>query len=437
MSSNTLLTDVKILRKSLQVLQNNLAFIRGVRRQYAKEFGITGAKIGQTVNIRKPNTYAVRKGAQAVVQGTTETFVPLTLACQWGVDMSFATAELTLDIDEFAANYITPAMAKLASQIDADCLQAACTGSYVSTQGGTLTSANAPAYTMLGTPGTTPGTTGGSASGLLQYNAPAIFLNAGAVLSNHATPNDNTRSCLLSPMAMANSVGGLSGLFNDAGLVSEQYRSGLMGHALGFDFVEDQNIFTFNIPTSLAGSVTTTVTDVTNTMTLASLTSATGTIKAGTCFTVATVYEVNPVNQQSTGQLQQFVVTADATISSNSAAVTVYPTPTATGTGISNGTVTGFVTGGNSGTQNVTFTSGTAVGNYQQSLAYHPDAFTLATADLEVPSGVDFAKREVYEGISMRILRQYSIGDDQLITRLDVLGGFANVRPELAVRLTS
>lgn len=432
MSSNTLLTDVKILRKSLMVLQNNLSFIRGVRRQYAKEFGVAGAKIGQTVNIRKPNTFYVRKGDQMQVQGVTESYIPLTLACKWGVDMSFSTTELKLDIDDFSDRYIVPAMAKLAAQIDMDGLQAACSGSYVSTNSGTLVSANAPIYTAIGTPGITPGTPGGSAAGLLQYNAPTVFLNAGAVLSNHATPNDNTRTCLLSPMAMANSVGGLSGLFNSQSTISEQYRTGLMGHALGFDFVEDQNVWTYNIPTALTGSVTATVTDGSATVAIASLGSSSGTIKAGTCFTAATVYEVNPVNQQSTGQLQQFVVTADATISGNAASVSVYPTPVVAGSTVSNGTVTNGCT-----TQAVVFTTGTAVGNYQQSLAFHPDAFTFATADIEVPSDVSFGAREVYEGISMRIIRQYSIGDDTMPCRLDVLGGFANLRPELGVRITS
>lgn len=430
MASNVLLTDAKILKESLRVLHNNLAFVKGLNRQYAKEFGVTGAKVGSTVNVRKPNQFAPRKGPAMQTQGVNESYVPVTLNTMWGVDISFSSAELTLDIDDFSARYIVPAMARLASQLDADCLQGAITGAYVG-NGNVSVSANAPVYSVVGTPGTTPGTPGGSASGLLQYNAPLVYLNAGAVLDNHATPRDSSRRCLLSPAAHAASVAGLSGLFNDASALGEQYMKGMLGRALGFQFLMDQNVFTYSVPTSLAGSVTTSVTDGSNSMTLASLTSATGTIKAGTKFTVATVYEVNPENQMSTGNLQNFVVTADATISSNSASVTVYPTPVVAATGVAKGTVTNAAS-----TQAVTFLTGTAVGNYQQSLAYHPDAFTLATADLEVPNGLDFAKADNYDGISMRIIRNYDINNDQLPCRIDVLGGFANIRPELACCIT-
>jgi hypothetical protein len=75
------------------------------------------------------------------------------------------------------------------------------------------------------------------------------------------------------------------------------------------------------------------------------------------------------------------------------------------------------------------------VGSYAQNLAYHADAFTLGTADLEIPQGVDFAARESYDGISMRIVRAYDVSSDNFICRIDVLGGWATLRPELACRI--
>ena len=431
MATNTLVTDVKILKESMRILHNNLGMVKGMNKQYSKEFGISGAKVGATVNVRKPNTYFIRKGPVAQVQGIAEGFVPLTLACQWGFDFSYSSAEATLSMDDFTQRYLAPGLARMSTQMDQDASQAAITGSYVGNNGASV-SANAPVYSVVGTPGTTPGTKGGSVAGLLQYNAPDIYLNAGVVLGNHATPDDGTRSCLLSLGAQAQSVGALSGLFNPQGVLSDQYIKGHMGDALGYTFKASQNVYTYSVPTSLAsGSPVTTVTAGSNAMTISALTPSTGTIKAGTIFNVATVYEVNPENQMSTGQLQMFVVTADATISGNAASVTVYPTPVVAGTGVSNGTVTAV-----GATQAVTFLSGTAVGGYQQSLAYHPDAFTLATADLDTPPGV-ICKRDNYDGISMRILQYFDGGNDTLVCRVDVLGGIANLRPELACRITS
>jgi hypothetical protein len=84
----------------------------------------------------------------------------------------------------------------------------------------------------------------------------------------------------------------------------------------------------------------------------------------------------------------------------------------------------------------ITF-SGTASTASGLSLAYHPDAFTFATADLVMPGGVDMAARGVKDGISMRIVRQYDINNDVLPCRIDVLYGYAAIRPQLAVRVVA
>jgi len=425
-----------ITREALRVLHNNLAFIKGVNRQYADEFGKSGAKIGTTVNIRRPNRYFVRKGDAMQTQGTSESFVPLTLATKWGTDISFNSTELTLSLDDFSKRILTPAMAKIAGQIDQDCLQGAITGTYNNGSSTVVPNCGAPVFNVVGTPGTTPGTPGGSATGLLQYNAPIVYLNAGMQMDNQATPRDEQRRCLLSPAAMAQSVGGLSGLFNDPGSISDQYKKGVIGAALGFEFCMDQNVYTFttgSVGTSLGTGV---VTDGSPYITFTGATSG-FVAPAGTVFTIAGVNAVNPENQQATGFLQQFVVTAATTFTGTSGTLPVYPTPIVTAATVANGTVTGPTTGGSLSGAAVLLSGSTASTGYQQSLAYHQDAFTFATADLELPNGVDFAARETYDGISMRIVRAFDISNDQMPCRIDVLGGFANLRPELAVRITS
>lgn len=412
MASNTLLTPVQITRKALAILHNNLVFAKGVNRQYSQEFGKVGAKIGSTVNVRKPNRYFVRTGPAANPQGTSETYVPLTLNTQWGVDVAFSSAELTLSLDDFADRILSPAMAKIAGTID---------------QTGLAQFSNV--YNYVGTPGTTPGTSGGSATGLLQYNAPICYLNAGMMLDNNAAPRDAKRSVVLNPAAMAQSNSGLSGLFNSQQLVSEQYRSGLLGEALGFTFSMDQNVNTHTRGTASASIAVNTTNAGAGETTIVTKT-GTGTLTVGDVFTVANVYAVNPENQVSTGQLQQFVVTAAVTLTGTADSVSVQPPIVLAGTGVSNGTVSRVPTAND----NITVI-GAASTVTPQNLAYHQDAFTFATADLEIPQGVDFAARESYDGVSMRIVRAYDVSSDQFICRLDVLGGWATLRPELACRI--
>jgi hypothetical protein len=143
---------------------------------------------------------------------------------------------------------------------------------------------------------------------------------------------------------------------------------------------------------------------------------------AGDVFTVAGVYSVHPETKVSTGQLQQFVVTTGGTTSQ-----VVSPTPVTSGA-TQNITIVGAGAG-----KAVTFagTASTATGT---ALMFHKEAFAFATADLLMPNGVDFARREVQDGISMRIVRAYDINNDKFPCRLDVLYGYKPIRPQLACR---
>jgi hypothetical protein len=78
---------------------------------------------------------------------------------------------------------------------------------------------------------------------------------------------------------------------------------------------------------------------------------------------------------------------------------------------------------------------GAASGQYAQNLVYHKDAITFATADLLLPQGVDMASRQVHNGISMRVVRQYDINNDRMPCRIDVLYGYSVIRPQMACRI--
>jgi hypothetical protein len=409
--ANTLLTPSMITKEALRVLHNNLVFVKGVNRQYSPEFGKSGAKIGSTINIRMPNRYYVRTGANIAVQNTTETYVALTLNKQWGIDVSFSSAELTLSLDDFSKRVLGPAMARIASQIDLEGL-----------------ALYTDIYNMVGTVGTTPGSAAGG-TGLLMYTTPGIYLNAGMMMDHTATPRDNNRKICLGPAAMASSVQGLSGLFNAQETIAEQYRKGLLGHALGFDFALDQNVATHQCGTrAVSGEIT--VQATWSSGSTIALTGGAATIKKGDVLYITGVYMVNPENQQSTGVLQPFVVTADITMSGTTN-VAVSPTPKLAATGVPDGNINRVPT-----TNDTVFWFGATGAAGPQNLAYHQDAFTLGTADLEMPKGVDFTGRETFDGISMRIVRAYDINSDQFPCRIDVLGGWKTLRPELACRIT-
>jgi hypothetical protein len=71
-------------------------------------------------------------------------------------------------------------------------------------------------------------------------------------------------------------------------------------------------------------------------------------------------------------------------------------------------------------------------------LAYHKDAFTFVSADLEDVSKYGaWGAREVMDGVSMRIARQYDISNDTIPCRIDVLYGYKTIRAQLAARILS
>jgi hypothetical protein len=397
--ANTLLNTSKILDKSLMILENNLAFSGRVNKEYSDEFAIKGAKIGSTVNVRKPVRFVGTTGPALAVENVVETVVPVTLDTQFHVDFTFSSQELTLNIDDFADRYLKPAMATIANKIDFDGL-----GLYTSV-------AN-----QVGTAGTTP-------------NDIATLLAAGTRLDQEATPRDGQRTVVWDPAANGSMVKAAAGLFNAPRPISDQYESGIFVPALGFDIGMDQNIRQATAGTRTNG----TVSGAGQTGTTLNVTGlgAGGTVAAGDTFTIAGVFAVNPQSRQSTRVLRQFTVTAAATADgSGNAALTIFPS---INTAASNQQYQ-TVSAGPANAAAITWDVAAST-QYTVNMAYHKNAFTLATADLQMPEGVDFAGRRNHKGISMRIVRQYAIGTDTFPCRIDVLYGWRPIYQELACRI--
>jgi len=397
--ANSLLTIDMITRKSLEILENNLVISRNCNRQYDDSFAVQGAKIGSTLRIRLPDRALVTDGAALQVQDDNEQYTTLSVASQKHIGINFTSAELTMQLDDFAERVLKPRISQLASSIDAD-----------------VATAYKSIYNSVGTPGTTPATS-------------LVLLQAQQKLNEFATPM-SPRYATVNPAANAGLVEGMKGLFNPTDTVSRQFKNGMMGTGvLGFDEINmSQSI---GMHTTGAWGTTITSTGTLSTQGQATLpisfTGSSKTWKQGDVFTIAGVYAVNPQTRQSTGSLQQFVVTADLTASSTgtlSISPAIYTADHALATVDSFPQATAVVT-----------MLGSASTQYAQNLSYHKDAITLATADLLLPQGVDMASRQTHNGISMRIVRQYDINNDRMPCRVDVLYGYAAIRPSMATRI--
>jgi hypothetical protein len=399
--ANSILTIDMITRKSLEILENNLVISRNVNRQYDDSFAVEGAKIGSTLRIRLPDRALVTDGAALQVQDDNEQYTTLTVSSQKHIGVNFTSAELTMQLDDFAERVLKPRVSQLASSVDAD-----------------VATAYKGIYNSVGTPGTTPATS-------------LVLLQAQQKLNEFATPM-NPRYATVNPAANAGLVEGLKGLFNPTGTISRQFKNGMMGEGvLGLDEINmSQSIVQHTTGvTPTAPIVATTVTAQGATSLAISFTSGSPTFKIGDVFTIGSVFAVNPQTRQTTGSLQQFVVTADVTVSSGTTATLSISPAIYTSTNAL-ATVDSFP----ASSAVLTFLGGSATA-YPQNLIYHKDAITLATADLLLPQGVDMASRQVHNGISLRIVRQYDINNDRMPCRVDVLYGFAAIRPVTAVRL--
>ena len=401
--ANSILTIDMITRKALEILENNLVITRNVNRQYDDSFAVNGAKIGSTLRIRLPDRALVTDGAALQVQDDNEQFTTLTVASQKHIGVNFTTAELTMQLDDFAERVLKPRISQLASSIDAD-----------------VANAYKSIFATVGTPGTVPSTS------LVLLQAQQKLNEAAAVMSpRYATVN---------PAANAGLVEGMKGLFNPTDTVSRQFKNGMMGTGvLGFDEVNMSQ----SIKVHTTGTRSTTDTILVNgavstqgqaTINIDGGTGA-ATIVAGDVFTIASVYAVNPQTRESTGSLQQFVCTSTATASSGAwTSVAISPAIYTSASALA--TVDSFPADNAA----VTFV-GTASTGYPQNLIYHKDAITFATADLLMPQGVDMAARANHNGISLRVVRQYDINNDRMPCRIDVLYGFGTIRPQMACRL--
>lgn len=400
--ANTNLTVDQVTNHALMILHQKCNFIGTIDRQYDDSYKTGGAKGGSDIRIKLPNQFTVRTGKTLDTQDVTQTSVTLSTSTQKGVDMNFSTQELTQDISLFSENYIEPAMSVLSANIESDVMNV---------------------YKDVWQEANDVG-----AAIVL-----ADVLKGSQILTESLTPRERTLN--MNPQDNADLVNALSGLFNDPGKLSENYREGQVADSfMGYRKVYENTLWpihttgtddgTGDYAVNMAAGVTEGASSVT-------VDTGAGTWKKGDIFYFDGINAVHPETKADTGTPMRFVITADASAS----ATTLNFSPAIYAAG---------------GKQNVVslpaddvvlykreIDGSTAVGNaadYKISMGYHKQAFTFATADLVKPTGLDWCARKVMDGISMRIIRDYDINNDNLPCRIDILYGYKAIRPELAVR---
>jgi len=409
--ANTPLTTQEITNAALMVLENQCPFVKLVSHKYSDSFGVDGAKIGDTIQVRKPVRVQSGTGQSLNMQDFTETSTPVTLTTQRNIGMSFSSAELLLSIDEFRERVLVPQIANIANGVEFDGLRL-----------------YQQVANSVGSPGTTPG-------------AMLTYLQGGVKLDNAACPQDGRRSVVLNPIAQATTVSTNQALFNSVPQIKKQYEDGTMTRAAGLNWDMAQNI---NVHTVGAQGGTpvlaSAVSNGANTLSISGASaSITGWAKRGDVISFgsgATIaYNVNPQNYQTTGDPFQVVVTADAD-SDGAGLVTLYvQAPDG-----------GPIYGPGTALQNVDALPGSGVAiNFQgaasvvtpANMIFHRDAFAFVSAPLPLPGGTDMAARQSSKstGLSLRIIRDYQIIPDLWVCRVDILYGWAAIRPQLACRV--
>lgn len=407
---NTLITPSMIAKEALMQLENNLVFANRVHREYVKEF--SGGQ-GSTVSIRRPVKFQTTNGATASLQDVEEKSTNITVDQRKHVAWEFATQDLTLSIEEYSERYIKPAAITLAQTIDRS-----------------IASLYSSVWNLVGTPGTTPSSFANVALAAQRMDEMAVEMS--------------DRSMAVNPAA-AYAIANNQTTLNAVGDVRRTaYERAKVGTVANFDMYQSQNIAVHtvgplggtpainganqNVTYANAVGASWSQTLVTDGWTAA----AAQRVRAGDVFTIANVFAVNPVpgegSKQAMPYLQQFTVLANAnsdaggnaTITISPPIITSGPQQTVSAAPADNALLT-FV--------------GTANTAYPMNIGFHKNAFALVTVPLDMPDGVAFKARESYNGLSMRVVKDYDFTNDTDRIRLDVLYGVKSIYPDLACRL--
>jgi len=405
---NTTLSASIIAKAAVGILENELVMANAVYRGYEDEFGkkVNGYTVGDTVTIKKPTDFTVRSTITASAQDVTEGKTSITVNQIAGVDFAFTSQQLTLNIGELSDRVIRPAMIQIANQIDVQVMSLY---------------KDIPQY--VGTPGT-----------LIQSFAG--FAKGAQNMDQRSVPQGG-RSAILAPADFWALAGSQTALFSQA-INNKSYREGEIGKIGGISTYMSQNAPTFTTgpmggaPLVNGGAQGTTYdTTGANTQTLITdgwTAAAAARVVAGDVFTIANVFDVNPITKATLPILKQFVVkAAGSSDGAGNLTMTIAPQIITSGA---------FQTVSVVPADNAALTFvGTANTNYTNNLFFDRNAFALVTVPMVKPPGAVECSRQSKNGIQVRVIPFYDGTNDKSTWRLDVLYGTKTIDPRLAVRV--
>lgn len=397
-----------LAKAGAKLFEDNLSFCKSIAQADESDFdGKNGYKAGQTIYVNTPmrstptSSFDQTSTIQEIVEGTK----PLTLNIISSQAFEINSQEFATEIglESLMNRVIKPGAVSMAHDFENK----------------VLAQATDAIFNSVGTAGSNTFDTD-------------VILNARQLLNENLCPkNSDERFFLFNSRAGRAAVGARKGLFQSSTAIAEQYKEGYIGVADGFNWLESEMIQTHTNGNDVVFEVRTTVsTQGATSLVVEGLTTTTGTVKKGTVFTIGSVYAVNPQTKEVSPDLQQFVVTADATADgSGYATLSISPAVYTTG---SLANVNSFPTDGAAITP-----VGSASTGYKQNLAFHKNSFRLATVPLIMPNNAEFAAQHTYKGITMAVVYDWDQVKRTMVLRMDVLGGLCEERPEWACKVTS
>lgn len=393
-----------VLNEALSEAHEQSALISTVDRQYDDQYAKSGAKIGDTLRVKNPNQFKTRSGNAMDVKDITETTQNITLATLLGVDMRFDHVDLTLDTENpdqvaaFTKRYIRPAMSTLISNIEY----------------------NAMAYFSKATY-QVAGTAGSAINALTTPNL------ARAKLNQQLAPKTD-RYVQMDSVTMASLTGGVPSYFNPANQIKDAFTEGFIARTSMADYYENERVWTLANGADVAGEINGGT--ISNGMTTITVDGFTAAPEVGSVFTIGSgsseprVYDVHPETKAAYSHLKQFVVTSATTTSITFTPAIYYDTedPRQNVSGIP------------ADNADIVFV-GSASTSYVQPLMYHKEAYQFVTADLPLVAGADQCARKNMDGLSLRVWMDGDIRNNALLCRIDLLHGYAALRPEWSCRL--
>jgi hypothetical protein len=417
--ANVIFTPTIYLKTVLMQLGDKLKIARVLSPDYSSNFGNEGAQVGNTVKVKKPWRPTVTKNsltyaAQDVSQQSLNVTVNQTASIYYGFD-SF---EKTLSLQDIVKNYADPAATMLAATINADA------AAFVAKN----------TFNAVGTPGTVPTTM-------------AVYLSAADKLIQQGLPEGSELNLVINRKMSSAYVDGNKALFNGQSIIGKQMTSGIVENTLGYNWLLDETIYAHTtgaqggtIVVNGASQTQAGGNNGTGTLIIGGATASITFAKLGDVFTIANVFSVHPQTRVSTGDLQQFVLTADAVSNGSGAATLAFApaiSPAAADANYQNvdstpATGAAIVFWGG---------AGSASKVSKQGLLVHKDAFAFVSVPLATPDAGEGAKAvtqtDPETGLSLSLI-QYFNGDTRTWrVRFDALYDFAPLYRELACRIVS